>query len=263
MATLAEVLEARTAEAAPELVEPISKGRLRCYACGHECPIPEGALRRLQGALQSRRRAARAVGLRRRRAVRSDREEALLPRASRARSPSASACSAAICTAPTARTGSRRRRCAIRRRCRAAARRHRRRSSCDEAVRLGAPRRRQHLQRAAHHQRMGGRDLQGGARARPDDGLRLERQRHAAGARLHPAVDRSLQGRSQELRRSALPPARRPDRADPRDHPRAARDGHLARDRHAADSGLQRLADETRAADRVPRRASPPTSPGT
>src|SRR5512143_4101395 len=44
MASLAETLEARTAEAAPELVEPISKGRLRCYACGHECPIPDGAV---------------------------------------------------------------------------------------------------------------------------------------------------------------------------------------------------------------------------
>jgi pyruvate formate lyase activating enzyme len=43
MATLAEVLEARTVEAAPELVEPISRDRLRCFACGHECPIPEGA----------------------------------------------------------------------------------------------------------------------------------------------------------------------------------------------------------------------------
>ncbi len=43
MATLAEVLEQRTAEAAPELVESISRDRLRCYACGHECPIPEGA----------------------------------------------------------------------------------------------------------------------------------------------------------------------------------------------------------------------------
>ena len=44
MATLAEVLEARTVEAAPELVEAISNGRLRCYACGHACPIPDGAL---------------------------------------------------------------------------------------------------------------------------------------------------------------------------------------------------------------------------
>src|SRR6187431_2178733 len=44
MASLADILEARTAEAAPELVEPISKGRVRCYACGHECPIPDGAV---------------------------------------------------------------------------------------------------------------------------------------------------------------------------------------------------------------------------
>ena len=43
MGSLAELLEARTAEAAPELVESISRERLRCYACGHECPIPEGA----------------------------------------------------------------------------------------------------------------------------------------------------------------------------------------------------------------------------
>ena len=43
MPTLDEVLAARTREAAPELVESISGGRLRCYACGHQCPIPEGA----------------------------------------------------------------------------------------------------------------------------------------------------------------------------------------------------------------------------
>jgi pyruvate formate lyase activating enzyme len=43
MASLADLLETRTAEAAPQLVEAISKDRLRCYACGHECPIPEGA----------------------------------------------------------------------------------------------------------------------------------------------------------------------------------------------------------------------------
>jgi pyruvate formate lyase activating enzyme len=44
MATLTEILEVRTAEAAPELVESLSKDRLRCYACGHECPIPDGAV---------------------------------------------------------------------------------------------------------------------------------------------------------------------------------------------------------------------------
>jgi pyruvate formate lyase activating enzyme len=44
MPSLAELLETRTAEAAPELVETISKGRVRCYACGHECPIPDGAV---------------------------------------------------------------------------------------------------------------------------------------------------------------------------------------------------------------------------
>ena len=44
MATLAQVLEERTAEAAPELVERIDRGRIRCYSCGHECPIPEGAV---------------------------------------------------------------------------------------------------------------------------------------------------------------------------------------------------------------------------
>lgn len=44
MATLKDVLFERTHEAAPELVERIDDRRLRCYSCGHECPIPEGAL---------------------------------------------------------------------------------------------------------------------------------------------------------------------------------------------------------------------------
>ncbi|MEP6916928.1 MAG: AmmeMemoRadiSam system radical SAM enzyme [Acidobacteriota bacterium] len=44
MASLTEVLEARTTEAAPALAESISKDRVRCYACGHECPIPDGAV---------------------------------------------------------------------------------------------------------------------------------------------------------------------------------------------------------------------------
>jgi len=44
MATLAEMLEVRIADAAPELIEPLSADRIRCYACGHECRIPEGAV---------------------------------------------------------------------------------------------------------------------------------------------------------------------------------------------------------------------------
>ncbi len=42
MATLAEVLEEYTVEG--ELYERLENDRVRCYACGHCCPIPEGAL---------------------------------------------------------------------------------------------------------------------------------------------------------------------------------------------------------------------------
>src|SRR5512132_2128262 len=39
---VASILAQRTAPAAPELVERLPDGRLKCYACGHRCPIPEG-----------------------------------------------------------------------------------------------------------------------------------------------------------------------------------------------------------------------------
>ena len=39
---LKEVLEARTRPG--ELYEPVERGRLHCYACGHNCPIPDGAV---------------------------------------------------------------------------------------------------------------------------------------------------------------------------------------------------------------------------
>jgi pyruvate formate lyase activating enzyme len=42
MSTLAEVLEQKTREG--ELYERLPDGRLRCYACGHCCPLPEGAV---------------------------------------------------------------------------------------------------------------------------------------------------------------------------------------------------------------------------
>ena len=49
MPTLQDSLGARTRDAAPELVEVLdagstSKQRIRCHACGHRCPIPEGAM---------------------------------------------------------------------------------------------------------------------------------------------------------------------------------------------------------------------------
>src|SRR3954453_22966008 len=42
MSSLKEILNQNTEEAAPELVAPLERNRLRCYSCGHECPIPEG-----------------------------------------------------------------------------------------------------------------------------------------------------------------------------------------------------------------------------
>jgi pyruvate formate lyase activating enzyme len=42
MSTLADVLHRETREG--ELYERLPDGRLRCYACGHCCPLPEGAI---------------------------------------------------------------------------------------------------------------------------------------------------------------------------------------------------------------------------
>jgi pyruvate formate lyase activating enzyme len=42
MATLAELLEVRTRDG--DLFDVLPDGRLRCYACGHCCPLPEGAI---------------------------------------------------------------------------------------------------------------------------------------------------------------------------------------------------------------------------
>ncbi len=42
MATLADILESQTVEG--ELYEKLDGNRVRCVACGHRCPIPDGAL---------------------------------------------------------------------------------------------------------------------------------------------------------------------------------------------------------------------------
>ncbi len=176
MSSLAEVLEARTVEAAPELVEKISRERLRCYACGHECPIPDGAA----GVCKVRFNRGGTlhvpwgyVG-----GIQCDpiekkpffhaRPGALAfsfgmlgcdlhcsycqnwVTSQALRDPHAVAPPMDADPEPLVR----------------------------EAVNLGARRRGEHLQRAADHQRMGGRDLQARARRRVDDRLRLEWERH-------------------------------------------------------------------------------------
>src|SRR3954462_731810 len=42
MSSLAELLSRETREG--ELYDVLPDGRLRCYACGHQCPLPEGAI---------------------------------------------------------------------------------------------------------------------------------------------------------------------------------------------------------------------------
>ena len=42
MPTLRDIVDARVREADPSLVEDLGNNRLRCFSCGHCCPIPEG-----------------------------------------------------------------------------------------------------------------------------------------------------------------------------------------------------------------------------
>jgi pyruvate formate lyase activating enzyme len=42
MATLRAILDEQVQEAAPELYERLDRNRVRCFSCGHCCPIPEG-----------------------------------------------------------------------------------------------------------------------------------------------------------------------------------------------------------------------------
>ncbi|MFZ0805847.1 MAG: AmmeMemoRadiSam system radical SAM enzyme [Candidatus Sulfotelmatobacter sp.] len=42
MHTLRDILDARVREADPSLSETLGNNRVRCFSCGHRCPIPEG-----------------------------------------------------------------------------------------------------------------------------------------------------------------------------------------------------------------------------
>ncbi len=42
MPALCDIVDQNVAEAAPELCEKLDRNRVRCFSCGHCCPIPEG-----------------------------------------------------------------------------------------------------------------------------------------------------------------------------------------------------------------------------
>ena len=192
---LAEALSRRTRAAAPELVERLPDGRLRCFACGHRCPIPEGR----EGVCRVRFNEGGTLrvpwGYVGGAAVRPDREEAVLPRAAGLRRAVVRDARLRPALRATARTGSRRSRCATRRRSVSRATSSRR-ALADAGAASWRADRRLDLQRAAHHLRMGRRGLPRGAAPR------ALRRRYVSngngtprGARLHPAVGRLLQGR--------------------------------------------------------------------
>jgi len=250
MPTLAQVLEQRTADAAPELVEPIDRGRIRCYSCGHECPIPEGAV----GVCKVRfvRDGTLHVPWGYVGGVQCDPIE---------KKPFFHAHPGALAYS-FGMLG-----CDLH--C----------SYCQNWV----------TSQALRDPRAVSPPLEASPQALVKDAKRLDarvvvstyneplitsewavaifKEARAAGLMtgfvsngnatrrvlLHPSAHRSLQGRSQELRRQALSAARRPAGADPLHHPAAARDGRVAGNRDTADPGIQQLAGRTEAPDRVHR----------
>ena len=78
MPTLRELVNDRVREG--DLYEKLDRNRVRCFACGHCCPIPEGQPGVCKVRFNRRRHPLCPLGIRRRRAMRPHREEAVLPR---------------------------------------------------------------------------------------------------------------------------------------------------------------------------------------
>src|SRR5438309_1931187 len=203
-------------------------------------PLPRqaGPAGDLQGPLQQGRRPARPRGLCRRLAVRPHREETLLPlppgqryahlRDAGLRLSLRLLPELADLSGPARRDGRR------------AADRHHARPGGAARPPPGRPHGRLVVQRAAHYGRVGGRGVQDGAGGRSQDRVHLQRQCHAPGARLHPAVDRLLQDRLEGDGRPALPRAWRRAAARARRGPPGPRARVLAGDRDAHRPRLQR-----------------------
>ena len=242
MATLAEVLEVRTVQAAPELVEPIDRGRLRCHACGHACPIPDGAA----GVCKVRFNRGGVlhvpygyVG-----GVQCDPIEKKpffhAHPGALAFSFGMLGCDLHCCYCQNWVTS----------------------QALRDPQAVAPPRDTSPAVLVADASRLGARvvvSTYNEPLITSEWAVAIFKEARARGLmtafvsngnatprvlELHSAVGGSLQSRSQELRRPALSSAWRTSRAHPRDDSRAARYGNLAGDRDAPHSGLQRLAEE-------------------
>src|ERR1039457_3157554 len=104
---------------------------------------------------------------------------------------------------------------------------------------------------STYNERVGGCGFPPGPAGGLADRVCFQWQRDAAGARVSPSLDRSLQGGSQELRRSPLSRTRRTPAAHPRHHPQFAPNGCVAGDRHLTHSWVQRQRRRTAEYDRI------------
>ena len=204
------ILARRTVASAPELVERLPDGRLRCYSCGHRCPIPEGR----EGVCRVRYNEGGVlrvpwgyVG-----ALQCDPIEKkpffhALP-GTDALSFGMLGCDlhCGYCqnwfTSQSIRDPN-----AVGR-----PRDITPETLADLALESGAPTVVSTYNEPLDHLRVGRRDLPRGEAPRASDRLRLQRQRHSSGPRLHPALDRLLQGGPEVDGRQALPRARRGSR---------------------------------------------------
>ena len=202
---------------------------------------PARPARDLQSPVQRWRRPPGSLGVRRRSAMRPDREEALLPRLAGVRRADLRHARLRFPLSLLPELGH------VAGLARPGLRHCRRIGPPDIAGRArggrcpyGRPGHRLFVQRAADHLRVGAGRLRGGPARRPGDCLCVERQRHPGGSGVPAAVGDGLQSRSEDDARQGLPPAGGSPRSRVGDDPRNARGRLLGRSGHLDHSGIQR-----------------------
>ena len=240
MKTVAEQLSAQVREG--DLYQKLDSNRVRCYACGHCCPIPAG----FAGVCKVRynRGGKLYVPYGYVSALHADpiEKKPFLPCPAGNPRASASACWVATCIAATARTGLLRRRCAISDLSLDFTAITPRGSSGKPRARPAPPGLVSTYNEPLITSEWAVAVFREATRRRAGHRIRLQRQCHAGGARIPAAVGGSLQSRPEEFRRPPLSPTGRTHRSDSSDSiRRIARNGLLAGNRDAGGSRLQRF----------------------